>query len=332
MAVLHKALAGVDHEDALAGVRLSFVQQHDAGRNTGAVKQVGGQANDALDVALANQVASDVGFGIAPEEHPVGQDARALAGAFEGSHDVQQVGVVALLGGGNAETIETPVRIVVGGQSRAPPLVRERRIGHHEVENLEAAAVRELGIGQGIALGDERGGVVMQNHVHPGQAGGRGILFLTVKGDSSAGLVGHLQQQRAGAAGGVVHRGVGAGLGRSNAQDLGHDPADLGRGVELPLRLAAFGGEMPHQVFVGVPQDIVTLGPVLRKIQRPVLEDGDQVRQPFHHLLAAAQLAGIIEVRHVRQPIGVGQRCDDALIDLVADIRLALERHHVLEG
>ena len=44
---------------------------------------------------------------------------------------------------------------------------------------------------------------------------------------------------------------------RRDADHLGDDAADLGRGVELPLALAALGGEVAHQVFVGVAQDVV---------------------------------------------------------------------------
>jgi hypothetical protein len=94
-----KPCAGVDHEDALAGVGVLLVDDDDAGGDAGAVEQVGGQADDALDVALADQVAADVGLGVAPEQHAVRQDAGALAGALERADDVQQVGVVALLGG-----------------------------------------------------------------------------------------------------------------------------------------------------------------------------------------------------------------------------------------
>ena len=75
--------------------------------------------------------------------------------------------------------------------------------------------------------------------------------------------------------------------------------ADLGRRVELALALAALGGEVPHQVFVGVAEDVVALGAVLREVERRVLEDGDQVGEPVHHLLAVAELVGVVEVGEV---------------------------------
>src|SRR3989338_2358636 len=102
-AVLHEAAARVDHEDALAGRRVLLVDDHDAGGDAGAVEEVGGQADDALDVPLAHKSATDVGLGIAAKEHAVRQDARAFAGALERADDVQEVRVVALLGGRRAE-------------------------------------------------------------------------------------------------------------------------------------------------------------------------------------------------------------------------------------
>ena len=76
-----KPLAGVDHEDAFAGVSVLLVDDDDAGGDAGAIEEVGGQADDALDVSLADKSAADVGLGVAPEEYPVRQNARALAGA-----------------------------------------------------------------------------------------------------------------------------------------------------------------------------------------------------------------------------------------------------------
>ena len=81
---------------------------------------------------------------------------------------------------------------------------------------------------------------------------------------------------------------------------------------------------MPHQVFVGVTQDVVVVGAVPGEIEGGVFKDGDQVGEPVHHLLAAAELGGVVEVREIRELVGVGQRGDDLLVDLVADVALAL--------
>ena len=85
----------------------------------------------------------------------------------------------------------------------------------------------------------------------------------------------YLQQQRAGAAGGVIDSGVVRRPGTTDADDLRDDAADFGGGVELALALAAFGGEVAYQVLVGVAQDVVALGPVPGEVEGFVFEDGD---------------------------------------------------------
>jgi hypothetical protein len=60
------------------------------------------------------------------------------------------------------------------------------------------------------------------------------------------------------------------------------------------------GGEIPHEVLVGFAEDVVLLGAVLREVEGRVLEDGDPVGEPLDHRLAAGELRGIVEVRHVR--------------------------------
>jgi hypothetical protein len=114
--------------------------------------------------------------------------------------------------------------------------------------------------------------------------------------------------------------------------DLRHDAADFGRRVELSLALATLGGEVPHQVFVGVAEDVVALRAILREVERRVLEDGNEVGEPVHHLLAGAKLGGVVEVGEVGELVGAGQLGDDFLVDLIADVGLALEGDHVLEA
>ena len=91
---------------------------------------------------------------------------------------------------------------------------------------------------------------------------------------------------------------------------------------------------MAHQVFVGVAEQVVALGAVAAEVERGVVEDGDQVREPVHHLLALAQLVGVVEVGdvdHALEVVRLGELGDD-LVDLVADLLVALERDHVGEA
>ena len=62
----------------------------------------------------------------------MGQDAGGFAGVFHGADDVQQEGVVALLGRRLAPG-KTLVGIAGGRYADAPGLDRERRVGHHVV-------------------------------------------------------------------------------------------------------------------------------------------------------------------------------------------------------
>src|SRR5439155_27040836 len=106
------------------------------------------------------------------------------------------------------------------------------------------------------------------------------VPVLPVGRDVVARLGGHLQQQRARAAGRVVGGGGRLRVVRRDADHFGDDAADFGGSVELPLALAALGGEVPHQVLVGVAEDVVVLGAVLREVEPGVREDVDQVGQP----------------------------------------------------
>ena len=67
----------------------------------------------------------------------------------------------------------------------------------------------------------------------------------------------------------------------------------------MALALAAFSREVAHEIFIGITQNVVAVGSVLAEVERLVLENGDQVGEAVHHLLAAAELVGVVEVRHV---------------------------------
>ena len=195
-AVLDETLAGIHQEDPLAAAGRALVDHQDAGGDAGAIEEVGRQAYDPLDQTPLDQVLADLGFGVAAEQHAMGKDATASAGALERAHDVQQVGIVALLGRWDAKTLEAPIGILGRIEPGAPALVGERWIGHHVIELLELLALLEFGIGQGVALPDDCCGVAVQDHVHPRQAAGGRILLLPVERHRPARLGGDLQQQR----------------------------------------------------------------------------------------------------------------------------------------
>src|ERR1022692_911548 len=324
VAVLEEAGASIDDENAFAGVGVFLVDDYYAGGDAGAIKEVGRQADDALEIALAHEGAPNVGLGVAAEEDAVRENACTFAVAPERADDVEEVGVIALLGGRDAEALEAQVGVVAGIDAVAPGLVAEGRIGDYVVEGFDGVAVLEFWIGQRVALLNVRPRVVVEDHVHAGETGGGGVLFLPVEGDLGAGFVTHFEEEGAGAAGGVVDGGTGGGGGVADADDLGHDAGDLGGGVELAFALAAFGGEVAHEVFVGVTQDVVAVGAVLAEVEGGVFEYGDQVGEAVHLFFAAAELVAFVEVGHVGEAVGFLEWRDDFLVDLVADVGLAL--------
>ena len=81
--VLYEARAGVDHENALTRMGVLFVDDDDAGGDASAVKQVGGQTDDALDVTLAHKGAADVALRVATKQYAVRQDARAFSDTLQ---------------------------------------------------------------------------------------------------------------------------------------------------------------------------------------------------------------------------------------------------------
>jgi len=86
----------------------------------------------------------------------VRQNAGALAIAFERADDVQEVGAIAL----RAEMLEAAVGVVERVDAVHPALVAEGRICDDVIEGLESVALHEFGIGQRVALFDERRGAL----------------------------------------------------------------------------------------------------------------------------------------------------------------------------
>ena len=187
-----------------------------------------------------------------------------------------------------------------------------------------------MGRGQGVALPDLGGGIVVQDHVHPRQRTGGVVHLLSVNTQPlGTRLVTRLEQQGARTTGGVVDGGILRGL-TADADHLGQNARHLGRGVELPLGLARLGGKVAHQVFVGITQQVIPFGTVGRQIQP--LEDGHQLGEAVDHLLALAEFVFVVEVGNGDHPqiVGSSQRTDDG-VDPLAYLLAALERHHVVK-
>ena len=189
---------------------------------------------------------------------------------------MQKVGVIAVLSGRHA-IVETVIKIVDRIKPGAPDLVREGRVGDHEVEGFQGAVViSEVWIGEGIVAPDFGGRAIVQHHVHFRQGAGGDIFFLTVDGDPRRGFIPRLQQKRTRTASRVIYRLVRP-LGPADADGLRHDPRHLGRRVELAFALARFSREVAHQVFIGITEDVVALCPVFAEIKLRAVENRHKV-------------------------------------------------------
>ena len=333
--VLHETLLGVDEEDAFAGVLVLLVDDDNRCRDASTEEDVCRKSDDSLDETLPDDILPYLILCVAPEEDSVREDARSAA--LLGLHRVdkmEQERVVSALG--RREQVAGPpvVRVVLqtGGE---PVLQGERRIGDAYIEGADHALLPELRVSEGIT--DLYLGVAhpVQEHVQLGERGGTAVLLLTADGYSVvARLRERAKQERSRTAGRVID-GLIRPVEFLDTEDLRHDAAHLGRGVELPLALAALGGEVLHQVFVCVTEKVVIRSPVPGEVQGVILEHTYQARQRVHHRPAAAELDRVVEVRKCKVAdltgIGLLDRFE-LLVHELTDLVVLLECYEVPEG
>src|SRR5665213_86767 len=166
--VLHEAAIGIDHEYALARRGALLIDNDKTSGDTRAVEEVRRQAGDDFDVTLAHECTTNDGFGPAPKQNAMWQDAHTFARALERANDMQEIGVVALLGRRCAKGLKTIVRIVQPIDAVAPALVAKGRIGNDIIKGLQRIAIFKFRCCKRVALLDQGCGVIMQNHVHAG--------------------------------------------------------------------------------------------------------------------------------------------------------------------
>ena len=65
----HEVFGGVDEEHVVG--LLAFLEHEDADGDAGGVEEVGGQADDGIDVTVLEQLGADAFLGTAPEEHAI---------------------------------------------------------------------------------------------------------------------------------------------------------------------------------------------------------------------------------------------------------------------
>jgi len=96
-----------------------FIQDQDAGRDTCAVKEIGRQADDALDITTPQDFLANTGLGTAPKQYAVRMNDCAFAGALKAGQDVQQEGVISVLLGWDSK-LEAFELVFSGVQAIAP--------------------------------------------------------------------------------------------------------------------------------------------------------------------------------------------------------------------
>src|ERR1043166_4447195 len=67
-----KVLGGVDKENVVG--LFAFLEDEDANRNAGGVKEIRGKADDRIDVAVFDQLCANLLLGAATKEHTVRKD------------------------------------------------------------------------------------------------------------------------------------------------------------------------------------------------------------------------------------------------------------------
>ena len=190
IAVLNEVVAGINHKDTLALGGISLIDDDNAGRDTGAIKQVGGQADDALDIALVDNGFTDGCLCIATEQNTVGKNDRSLTGAFQGLQNMEQPRKVAVL---FRRSVAIAIKAAIILKTIRPVFQRKRRIGHRKVETLQhliiGAFFKIAGSRKCISCSDLTGSLVVQDKVHLGKTCGSYFLFLSPNSNLEGGFI-----------------------------------------------------------------------------------------------------------------------------------------------
>ena len=331
-AVLHKIVTRVNHKDAIAFGGVFLVHHDNAGGNAGAVEKVRRESDNALDVAAVDNVLAEGFFGVATEKYAVGQNHRRLARGLERLENVKKPSVVTVLFG---RTIVVAVKATKFLQAVGPVLQRKWWVRNDKVETLQRVGrilFEVLRVRKSVAGLDNSTCLVVEDQVHLCKARRSGFFFLTVNSDFDWGFVGSADKQRARAASRVVNGRSGV-IDVADADDFCQDAADFCRSIELAFALAAFGGEIAHQVFVGIAEDVVAAGPVVAEVEFWAFKDGDESGQGVHHVLAVAELRVVKKfcvVDDACQVVIFGEFRDD-LVHPFADVFVVLESDEVIK-
>ena len=167
----------------------------------------------------------------------------------------------------------------------------------------------------------------MENHIHPGHVDGGQVFLLSVEVDSRAtGSFVHSTEKEGTRSAGRVVDGNTTALVIADTNNLGHQSAYLGGCIELSLALAGLGGEVPHQVFVSVTDQIVIAGTVGTEIEVRILEDFDEGGNGVYLVFSLAKFVFALEVcvyENIVQTKCVGEFCQ-FFVDFITNLVFVL--------
>ena len=112
-----------------------FVNHQNTGRDTGAVEEIRGQADNSLDHALPDELYTDIRLPVAAKQYAVRQDDSAFTFTVERCNEVQQKSVIAIFGGWNTVLKATEL-VVCRIETVGPGFVGEGRIGNGKIVSL----------------------------------------------------------------------------------------------------------------------------------------------------------------------------------------------------
>ena len=276
-------------------------------------------------------------LGVATEQNAMRQNDGGVSARLHRLQDVQQEGIVAALRRRNRRNpfaMPPAAEGIFLARALEPALHGEWGIGNDIVECAKFAVVALVqGIGQRVSVPEI--GIVhaMNDHRHARHADGRYILFLALYGNGPLRLRRRAKEKRPGTASRIVNRDHLARI-VADTNHLRHYAAHFCRRVELAFRLAGLRGEVLHQVFVGVADQVVVGRAVVREVEIFVLEHADEPAHGINEILSFAQLrfvrkVGVVD--HAFKVIRLGDTSEND-IHFLADVLATLEKNEVVEA
>ena len=275
---------GVDEEDIAGGA--GFAEDQNGGGDAGAEEEIRRQADDGLQQVFLDELLPDLALRRTAKQHAMRDDDANLSRALAGGLDhVGDEGPVALRLGRQAAMVAIE-GIAFDRLFLSPFVEGEGRIGHHDIELHEVISLDEARIPQGVSPLDAEVVHAVEEHVHPAEGMGGAIHLLTEEGEIPLiGLSAHLDQQRAGTAGGIAD-----GLALLWREQPGQQAGDLTGCVELARFFSGIGGEALQQILIHIPDDVLLPddgGPEVEPWIGEVLEE---------HLEPGIAVAGLTEL------------------------------------